>query len=333
MTDAIAGDLFASFRTPAWHRKGKVFENEILSASGMLDEIPELRDREVTLEPVHIMSGPDQESLMPVEVPGHYVSVSNWADRAPSFYGTVGSRYGVIQDLDAFSVFDGFRAETMGALYDGRKTFATFALDRETVLDPNGVADVVKVYGLAVNSHDGTSPLTWQTTPTRVVCANTLAVAMGNRSHVTKVRHTKSSAERVSEHAAIYRDSLAYMDEFDRIASELFSAKFSDKQFENVFNTLFPKPDIAKGPASETKWENKRGLNWQAWNGEPNAGIKGTAWGAWNALTEANQWGRNEREGTQGEDAFVAAGMGLDHPTNRFRSDTLSLVMARAGVK
>lgn len=331
MTDAITNvngeNLFATFREPAWHRAAEPFTEELFSAEAMLDQIPALRDRIVSLEPVHILL--DGE---PVEVPGNFVSVSNWADAAPTFYGTVGSRYGIVQDIDAFSVFDGFRAETMGALYDGRKTFATFALDRETILDPNGVSDVVKVYGLAVNSHDGTKPLMWQTTPTRVVCANTLAVAMGNRSHVTNIRHTKSAAERIAEHAALYRESMDYMDEFDRVAAELFATPFTDKQYVNMFNSLFPEPEVdAKGAL--TKWENKRGLYLQAWNGAPNAGIKGTAWGAWNALTEANQWGRNERDGERGSDAFTAAGMGLDGPTNKFRQGTLSLVMARAGVK
>lgn len=319
--------LFASFREPAWHRAGTVFTEEVFSTSEMLNHIPALRDRRVSLEPVHVLL-----DGVPVEVAGQYVSTSNWADGAPTFYGTVGARYGVVQDADAFSVFDGFRAETMGSLYDGRKTFATFALDRETVLDPNGVADVVKVYGLAVNSHDGTKPLMWQTTPTRVVCANTLAVAMGNRSQVQNIRHTRSAADRIQEHAEIYRASLDYMDEFDRIAAELFAAQFTDKQYVNAFTSLFPEPE-ADVKGALTKWENKRDTFMQAWNGAPNAGIKGTAWGAWNALTEANQWGRSERDGERGADAFTAAGMGLDGPTNKFRQDTLSLVMSRAGVK
>lgn len=331
MTDEIQsginGDLFASFREVAWHGKGEVFSEPVFSAEAMLDHVPALRDREVRLEPITVnLDGVN------IETGTGFVATSHWADSSPTFYGNVGNQYGVMSDKDAYSVFDGFRAETMGSLYDGRKTFASFAIERETVLDPSGVADRVNWYGLGVNSFDGTSPLTWGTTGVRVVCKNTLNVAMAYLSNVYKVRHTHSSADRVAEHAAIYRKSLAYIDEFDALAVALFEATITDKQYVNMLDTLFPKPEEdVKGAL--TKWENKRGLFVQAWQGAPNAGVRGTAWGAWNALTEANQWGRNVRAGDRGADSFAAAGMGLDGPTNKFRQDTLRLVMSRAGVK
>lgn len=343
MSDAIANisgtDLFASHRSPAWHGKGNVFTEEILSISAAMDMVPDLRDREVRLESIYLpgdVIGLDTDGSEIVgqgqEVEGQFASVSYWPNGTRSQYGVVGSRYGIIQDAPAFEVFDGFRVETLGALYDGRKTFASFALDRETVLDPTGVADRVTVYGLGINSHDGTSPLTWATTPVRVVCQNTLNMAMGTLKNVEKVRHTKSGADRVKVHADLYRASLSYADEFDKFAKEMFEAKFSDTQYDNAFVSLFGKPAELEG-AALTKYENKRGTYMAAWNGEPNAGIKGTAWGALNALTEANQWGRNMRQGARGQDAFVAAGMGLDGPTNKFRESAKSLVMARAGIK
>jgi phage/plasmid-like protein (TIGR03299 family) len=343
MSDAIANidgkDLFASHREPAWHGKGTIFTDEILSISAALDMVPTLRDRTVTLEPVFLpgeVIGMDETgepySGQGEPVTGAFCSVSNWADGTTSQYGMVGGRYGVIQDAEALSPFDGFRVETLGALYDGRKTFASYAVDHETVLDPSGVADVVRMYGLAVNSHDGTSPVTWATTPVRVVCQNTLNMAMGRLSNVRKVRHTRTAADRLSEYAATYKASLAYIDEFDKAAKELFAASFSDKQFTNVFNTLFPEPEVtAKGAL--TRWESKRDLYMTAWNGTPNAGIKGTAWGAVNALTEANQWGRNVRDTDRGADSFISAGMGLDGPTNTFRQGALALVKSRAGIK
>lgn len=344
MSDAIANiagrDLFASYRMPAWHAKGNVYSTEHLSIASALSEVPDLRDRKVSLMPVYLPGtaiGLDTDGTdilgQGTEVENAFASVSTWADGTQTVYGMVGGRYGVVQDADAFSVFDGFRVETVGALYDGRKTFASYAVERETVLDPDGVADVVKVYGLAVNSHDGTAPVTWATTPVRVVCQNTLNFAIrGGLSNTRKIRHTATATDRLAEYAATYRASLEYADAFDALARDLFAAKFTDAQYVNAFSTLFPKPEEdVKG--SLTKWENRRDLFMQAWNGSPNAGIKGTAWGAVNALTEANQWGRQVRKGERGQDSFVSAGMGLDGPTNTFRQNALALVGSRAGVK
>lgn len=343
MSDAIANvngtDLFATFREPAWHAKGNVFTDEVYSISAALDLVPDLRDRTVSLREVYLpgevigiseTGEPVYGQGEPVE--GCFASVSEWADGSLSQYGVVGSRYGVMQDVDALSTFDGFRVETLGALYDGRKTFASFAVEREIVLDPNGVGDKINVYGLAVNSHDGTSPVIWATTPVRVVCQNTLNFAMGSLKNVRKVRHTRTAADRLSEYAATYRASLDYADAFEQMSRDLFAAAFTDSQYANAFNTLHGDGKGLEG-AALTKWENKRGLYMQAWNAAPNAGIKGTAWGAVNALTEANQWGRNIRKGERGEDAFVSAGMGLDGPTNTFRQTALATVAARAGVK
>lgn len=336
MSDAIANiggsDLFATYREPAWHAKGIVAQTEYLNiGDAMRDLVPTLAGRTVSLEPVSFPKDASDPLTEWVQVPDTFASVSTWPTGDTSVYGTVGARYGVVQDVDALSVFDGFRVETVGALYDGRKTFATFAVDRETVIDPNGVADTVKVYGLGVNSHDGTSPVLWATTPVRVVCQNTLNAAMGNLSNVVKVRHTRTAAERMSEHAALYRATMGYMDVFDAMAADMFAASLTEKKVENIFTTLFPKPEEdVKG--SLTKWENKRGNFYGAYQSKKNEGIHGTAWGVWNGLTESNQWARQIRKGERGTDSFVSAGMGLDGPTNTFRSSTLALVRERAGL-
>lgn len=337
MSDAIANvdgrDLFATFREPAWHRKGTVFTEEVTSSDVML-EMAGLAGRIMTCEPLFVGTFDEESGILgnAEEVPSAFASVSTWKDGHRSFYGTVGNRYEHVQDSVAFGIFDGYRWETGGALYDGRKVFGSIAIDREIVLDPSGVADTVKTYGLVVNSHDGTSPLTFATTPVRVVCQNTLNAAMGSLRNVVKVRHTRTATERTQEAAAAWKAANGFLDVFESEAAALYAAAISDKQYENMFTTLFPKPEEdVKG--SLTKWENKRGLYMQAWNGTPNEGIKGTAWGAWNALTEANQWGRSIRDSERGEDSFVSAGMGLDGPTNKFRQDALSLVKVRAGIK
>lgn len=334
MVAAIANDgtrdLFASHRIPAWHGLGTVFETEITDYREMLrmGGLDNWNVRKVALM---------TETRIPV--PGAYATVRDTVNAegvSVTPMGVVGERYETMQNETAFSILqslsDGASWETAGALGTGAKVFGSLAFSREIVLDPTGVADVIKSYALCVNSHDGTSPFRFLETPTRVVCQNTLNIALKGAKNVVSIRHTATAEDRARQAAEIMRSQRVYMDAFETEAKALFEAKVSDKQYENLFTSFFPKPEVdVKGAL--TKWENKRGLFMQAWNGKPNAGIKGTAWGAFNALTEANQWGRGIQSDSDANSRFFAAGAGLDGPTNKFRQDALTLVKARAGVK
>lgn len=143
---------------------------------------------------------------------------------------------------------------------------------------------------------------------------------MGNVKQTFKMRHTRSVADRMKAEAALWRQANIYMDAFEVEAQALFAQSVTDKEYFGIVEKMFPKPEKdVKGAVK--KWENRQGLFAQAWQGAPNEGIKNTAWGVFNALTEANQWGRNVRQGSQGSENFFAAGAGFDGPTNTFRAD------------
>ena len=107
-------------------------------------------------------------------------------------------------------------------------------------------------------------------------------------------------------------------------AAELYATTVTDKQWNKVIEDLFPKPDN-DSKAAVTRWETKVDMYNQAWNGAPNAGIRNTAWGVANALTEANQWGRNIQNTDNGEENFWAAGSGYDPVTNSFRQKAFAI--------
>lgn len=316
--------LFASFREVAWHGLGTVFTEVVTDYKRMLD-LSGLAGWNVRHESLSTESG--------IILNSHNATVrTNPVDGSTDVLGVTGNRYEIVQNEDAFSFLqslaDGARWETAGALGHGNKVFGSIAFERESVLDPNGVADVVRTYALVYNSHDGSSALGYGLTPVRVVCQNTLNVALGKMSQGGKIRHTKSADERMAAAAEMFRHATAYFDAFDMEAQTLFAKPVTDKQYANVLTKVIGKApeDNVKGRLS--KWENKRDLYMQAWNGTPNAGIKGTAWGVFNALTEANQWGRNIQNTERGSENFYAAGSGFDIPTNAFRAQALSLAQS-----
>lgn len=329
-------DLFASHREPAWHGLGQVFQNEVTDYRQMLDlaGLSGWNVRETPVAPLTVTptSEGDVETILPARfvVPAKAIVATIGSEDV--VLGVTGERYAIIQNEEAFSflqsLHDGARWETAGAIKGGRLVFGSMAFDRDFVLDPSGVADKVESYLLVYTSHDGSTGVAGGITPTRVVCQNTLNVAMGNVKQTFKMRHTQNVKERMDAEAALWRQANTYMDAFQTEAQTLFAQSVTDKQFFGIVEQMFPKPE-ADVKGSVKKWETRQETFAQAWKGAPNAGIRNTAWGVFNALTEANQWGRNIRKNSpNGQENFFSAGAGFDIPTNQFRAKALDAAKA-----
>jgi phage/plasmid-like protein (TIGR03299 family) len=315
---------FASFREPAWHSLGTVFDHEVTSSSEML-ELANLNGWNVRVEDVVM---PDGYSTMN---PSFWVVRNHPADGHSDVLATVGSRYVAVQNEELFSfgdaLLDGARWETAGSIKDGRVVFGSLALDRETVLDPNGVSDVVKSYLLVHTSHDGSVAVQASVTPVRVVCQNTLNAALKGVKQSYKIRHTQSVDGRIAAAREALGLANAYLDAFDIEAKELFEASVNDKLWNDIITAAYPKPDKdSKG--SFKKWENKIDEINSIYVGSTNGMISGTAWGAYNALTERLDWYRTARSGN--EENVAAAASGFDNATNVEKNRLLGIVKTLA---
>ena len=125
-----------------------------------------------------------------------------------------------------------------------------------------------------------------------------------------KIRHTQTADGKILQAREALGLSVAYFDEFSKEAQELFSREITDKKFSEIINKLYPKPEQDKKGALK-KWENKVVLLDELYhNSNTNANIKGTAWGALNALTERLDYFRTARKGN-GE-SLMAGASGFD---------------------
>ena len=319
---------FASFREPAWHGLGTVFTEEKTTAEML--EAASLNGWNVRLEdlptPAHLTSDKEYQ----------YVVRTNPTDNAQTdILGVVGERYHVLQNEDLFSFGDnildgGGRWETAGSIKGGRVVFGALALERETILDPSGVADKVKTYLLINTSHDGSIAIQASITPVRVVCANTLNLALGNRGRggsvkqSFKIRHTQTASGKV----AVAREALGlanqYMDEFSVMANEMIQTEVNKKKFDEIVLALYPKPkDEAKNAIS--RWENKIDLINEIYVGQFNNTISGTAWGVANALTERLDWYRSGRGGKS--ESILAGASGFDAMVNAEKNKIFKAVL------
>ena len=316
---------FASFREPAWHGLGTVFTEEKTTAEML--EAANLNNWNVRLVDVEI------PNTLTSDKGYQYVVRTNPTDKTQTdVLGVVGERYVPVQNEELFAFGDnildgGGRWETAGSIRGGRVVFGSLALERETVLDPTGVADKVKTYLLINTSHDGSIAIQASITPVRVVCANTLNLALGRKGKSPKqsfkIRHTQTAEGKI----AVARETLGlankYMDAFDVMAHAMIQKEITAQDFNNIILAAYPKPEKdAKGAIK--KWETKIDTINDIYTGEFNGMIAGTAWGAFNALTERLDWYRSSRGGNN--ESILAAASGFDATITAEKNRLLNVV-------
>jgi phage/plasmid-like protein (TIGR03299 family) len=319
---------FASFREPAWHGLGTVFTEEV-STKQML-ELANLHDWNVRLEEVAIPDGFSSDKTY------NYVARTNPFDKNQTdILGVVGERYRILQNEELFDFGDalldgGGRWETAGSIKGGRQVFGSLALERETILDPSGVSDKVNTYLLVNTSHDGSIAIQASVTPVRVVCANTLNLALGSgvgRNRTTKqsykIRHTQTAQGKIQAAREALGLANAYMDEFDKLAQEMIQREITQDKFIDIVNAAYPLPEENKKGAV-SKWNTKIELIEEIYTGPYNHTIAGTAWGALNALTERLDWHRNGRKGSN--ESVLAGASGFDPMVNAEKNRLLQVV-------
>jgi phage/plasmid-like protein (TIGR03299 family) len=320
---------FALRGKPAWHNlANRIFnQDEDVTTQTMLEEA-KLANWNVRLSPItnHI-----DESW-------NDVSDSSLVVRTNPFNGgtdvlaTVGKRYKPVQNEELFAFADAIhdanadcRWESAGSLKKGKVVFGTVDIPRTMVLDPQGANDETKLYLIVWTSHDGSVAVQAAVTPVRVVCQNTLNLAMRNAKQSFKIRHTQSVEGRIQVARETLGLALGYFDEFEKEAQALYTQSITDAEFSKLIQAIYPKPEKdAKGAMK--KWENKVVLLDDLYHNSPtNATIKGTKWGAFNALTERLDYYRSGRGNSE---TLMAGASGFDPVLTAEKNKILKLVKA-----
>ena len=304
---------FALRGKPAWHNlANRIFaEDEQVSTATMLSEA-KLNNWNVRLVPITDYTPADWRDNSSAQ----FVVRTNPFDNGTDILSVVGKRYKVIQNEELFQFADNLtdsdlaKWESAGSIKNGKVVFGSLDIPREFVLDPQGANDKTKLYLIVWTSHDGSVSIQAAITPVRVVCQNTLNLAMRTAKQSFKIRHTQTAEGRIAAAREALGLSFTYFDEFQKNAQELFKKEITDKQFYDLVRSLYPKPEDEK-KASVKKWENKVILIDDLYFKSPtNANIKGTAWGAFNALTERLDYYRSSNTGKN--DNLYAAASGFD---------------------
>lgn len=221
--------MFYVRETP-WHGLGtKVMEapasEEALKIAGL--------DWKVLQEPIYTMGKE--------KIEGFKVNVRDTDRRV---LGVVSDRYKIVQNQEAFSFTDellgeGVRYETAGSLQNGRKVWLLARMPHEYIIS----GERITPYLVFFNSHDGSGAIKAALTPIRVVCQNTLNLALSTAKRSWSMIHTGNIQGKIQE----ARDTLflaeKYMDSLGKEFESLRKKKLSDKQVQEYIEILLPIED------------------------------------------------------------------------------------------
>lgn len=199
--------------------------------------------------------------------------------------GVVGGRYKPVQNKDAFAFTDELiggdvRYETAGSLATGKRVWMLAKMPDTKILD-----DVVEPYMCLTNSHDGFGSMKVCMTPVRVVCQNTLNMALNSAKRTWNLRHTGNIKNKLAEAQHTLGLAQEYMKGLSEEAEELYKIKLAPKDFYQLSSQLFP---ITEG-MSTRKEEAQQLLQAQlrnAWEMDDLGNIRGTGWGFMNAISD-----------------------------------------------
>lgn len=246
MADAIAtinGKAAMAYNaeggTP-WHGlgtplDGRVEADEMLVASGL--------DWTVIKQPILTYAAGDTSQVIAANV-GKAITMRD-IDSHP--IGVVGETYVPIQNSEMFEFADallsqegGIVFETAGALNDGRVVFALAAIPEKAVTidgDPQGK---VMPYLILSTGHDGLRAFSAAPTPVRVVCRNTLNMAMAGARNVYTIRHTVNAMDRIAEARKALSVNFAHLETLQKVSNQLMKLPLTISDILAVTEKLIP---------------------------------------------------------------------------------------------
>lgn len=267
--------MFYYGQTP-WHELGQKLDKpataaEAIAAAGL--------DYEVVKMP--LKAGAEL-----IDVPNYFATVRT--DTMESL-GVVGNRYQVLQNRDAFAFFDSLVGEgeaiyhTAGALGKGEKIWILAKLPDYIKV---GKADVVEKYLLLTNGHDGRTLVRAKLTPIRVVCQNTLNMALRGSEQQISVMHNGNTKVNLEVAWKVLGLTNELYDQLAGIFNKMSLTKISDKQLVDYVRTLVYGEELA-GPTPKKTEQMETILSLaESGQGAELEGVRGTVWGAYNAATE-----------------------------------------------
>ncbi len=171
---------------------------------------------------------------------------ANVRDTDQKILGIVTDRYKVVQNEEAFRFTDdllreGVRFETAGSLQDGKRIWLLAKLPHEYIIG----GEQISPYLVFTNTHDGSGAIKVAVTPVRVVCSNTLNLALSTAKRSWSAIHTGDINGKMDEARATLQLAGKYMNCLGKEFHSLQQKKLPERKVLEFIDELIPEPDNA----------------------------------------------------------------------------------------
>jgi len=271
------------------------------------------------------------------------------------------NRYHPLQNVEIVNFFKDYceaghaSMETVGAIEGGKKIFALAKLNGGSTenIGVNGEVDTVKGYMLLASSHDGSLRTIGKPTQVRVVCWNTLSMALGDDykgASEFRMKHSKKWTAEVAKEAkevmGMAIESVKATNEISRKLSQVHVDEAGRIEFlsrllggesliEQIVKDSSPATSILDQIVTTSDNMNEDSLNrvgkaiLEAMVNSPGSNLdtaKGTLWGVVNGVT---YYVDHEKGRTQ-DSRLSGAWFGLG---DRMKRDAMNIAMDMAGIE
>lgn len=282
----------------AWHGLGVEIEDG-LSAQEAFEEVG--LGWQTELAPLYALVGEGEEQVrVPVVDKYAHVRCDNH-----SVLGVVSDKYGPIENQDMAKFADALvgadaavTVETAGSLYGGRRVFCLVRLPKSIEVTNR---DILEQYVLISNGHGGFARFSCYPTSVRVVCANTLRWSERDVGRGISFVHTGKLDVKIKQAKTALGLAIQETAKFEKQVQAMAKRQFTkakakvymEELWEETFGQIDPAQKeaaakmLAKRDAVVEKWMENLDHAWQV-----EAGVGGTVWGAYNAVS---QWHDHER--------------------------------------
>jgi len=233
-------------------------------------------------------------------LPGSFTTYRTDMNGHETPFGTVGKRYVPLPPRDAFGILDEISGympvETAGLWKGGSRMFVSCLAPEPVILDPQGIADEIRMYMQLNNSWAGESNLSADLTPWRTVCKNTNTFAIRDAKATFKIRHTRSAKDKIQEAKMALGLVENYTGKWSAEETALIQTPFADNQVDALIREVYGELDTDAGKRAVTLRAKLTDNVHNWWEVEAER-VGKTAYAAENAITAVEDHERSYRNG------------------------------------
>lgn len=257
-------------REAPWHGLGTMVENALDSASALKTAG---LDWQVVQRPIHVDGVVADEYR------------ANVRDSDKKILGIVGKDYQIVQNQEAFAFTDqllgndGVRYETAGSLQGGKRVWMLAKMKERQLL-----GDILAPYLLFFNGHDGRNAVRVAVTPVRVVCQNTLNLALQTADRSWATIHIGRLEYKLEEAKRTLGLANSYINELEQVAEKLYQIKIDENRLHDLVIKVFPLP--ADKRRHTRVYELQKEFLTRYYKAPDLENYRGTGWGFVNAVSD-----------------------------------------------